>query len=74
MSEEVVKDLGDGKAVTADELCKSLLSLMYDCDNSVIKMEGTITDTSNPEVKTSIVYEVKLISINGEEVGEGEDG
>lgn len=53
--------------LTADQLMQSILCEMYENDNAELTLTLVLSEADSPN-STTVEYQVKLVSINGEKV------
>jgi hypothetical protein len=65
MSDEVkTKDIGLADQLVMDDFVRTLIGLMFDCDNDTAELEVVLNNTDGGE-KPRLLLELKLTAING---------
>lgn len=65
MSDDVkTKDIGLADQLTMDDFTRTLVSLMFDCDNDTAELEVVLNNADGGE-KPRLLLELKLTAING---------
>jgi hypothetical protein len=65
MTDDVkTKDIGLADKLVMDEFIRTLVGLMFDCDNDTAELEVTLNNTDGGE-RPRILIEMRLTHING---------
>ena len=76
MSEDVeitTKELGKSCDISTEDFLKTTLAQMYENDCSVSTLSATLEAEPNEDSPPQIVFEIRLLSINGLELKKGDD-
>lgn len=73
MSDDIKKkDIGLADQLVMDDFVRTLVGLMFDCDNDTAELEVVLNNTDGGE-KPRLLLELKLTAINGKPTQGEED-